>query len=258
MADAVDVSLGRETTRALLAGFVFGGLAFAAVMFVQRDRYLRHERGTDFRLYADTPTQLGLFLESERRLVLNPVIAGRVEKRLSAAEITALRDDARDVLGRSAEAGLWLARVTSVSRLKESRPFEVRVRIYFADADRAERIGRMILDEIMIFETRKRMEAGTAEFERLHGQLAVLREDSPEVPALRQRLREASMAGTGMSLQHVLKINRFPAASAGRVVVWRCLAESAGLAVGIASIVAAVAGWFVRLRTPRSASSSAG
>lgn len=202
-----------------------GALAFATLLALDHDRYLRHERWIDYRLTYSTPTEGGEFVSAADGLELNPQIGERLERRLDADGMAALRAGIAQPVWRKERRFDWMTRVCSVYLEKPTHPFTVRVRVHHFDPAAAERIARTVSDEVLQFGSLLQFERERgAELRRLEKEL---RDNGGVMSSeLREKFRAAS-GGSWLSLQHISRVDRFsPRASAGKIVIWRRLAEA--------------------------------
>ena len=204
---------------------------FAVLLAAERDHWWRHTAWTTFEVFGGRPEADGVFVERRGGgWDLNPKIAKALKKRLSAEELAALRREAAGPFGGEAaevgEVGEWVSRVSSVTLIKPTVSYEQRVRVELVDAKLAERVGRMLADEVLQQSSRMRIDAQIAEVERLMREVEALGDQAP--PELRAKLREAGMGMTGMHPMPLRRMERpYPVLSRGReLVAWR-LGEAA-------------------------------
>lgn len=233
------------------SSLVVAAAVFAVILILDRDRYLRHERWTEFQLLRHDPrvgnplpmdpTAGGEFVTAWLGLALNPKIAPRVELQLSEAEKVALRSEARRPFFWKSQPEDWLTRVCSVIR-KDDR---ISVRVYLTDANLAERVGRVVADQVIQFAIRLRIDEQMMEDQRLFREVERLGDKAP--PEMKQKLREASM-GTGMQMFHMRMADRFyPKASDGKIIVWWRLGEAAAQAM-VGALVCGTLAWALAVK----------
>ncbi len=223
-----------------------GGAAlavFLALLVTQRGYFWRYVAWTEFEVFQPRPEAGGEFVDlGEGRLGLSSKIGPWIEQRLlprERSELAALRAEARGFFGQDEAAGAWLARVSAVSLIKDSSPFQVRVEVAMADRVRAERLAVMVGDEILQYSARLRMEEYLAKAEPLLREVEALGDQAP--PELLARLRAANM-GPGLSLATIRRMGpRFEPVVVRRALIGRRLAEAsvpAALGALIAGFVA--------------------
>ena len=229
MNSADDAAVGERGAwrRAVAAGAFLAVAVFVTFLVANQAYYLRHSRWTDFELSYATPTAGGEFVEAGSRLILNPRMRKRIERRVSAEELAAMQAVSRPLWGRGVGDGGradWLARVVTVDRLKDTSPFQVRVSVHLADPWLAERVAQLVLDEVMMNATFDQLDRGQEEIFRLEREIAANGGVASE--EMKERLRLATIRTGGSRELFIRRLDQFsPRASAGRVVVWPHLGE---------------------------------
>ncbi len=226
--------------RAVATGAFLAVAVFVTFLVANQAYYLRHARWTDFELSYATPTAGGEFIEAGSRLALNPRMQTWIERSLSAEELAAMQAASRPFWGQGRGDGGradWLARVVTVDRLKDTSPFQVRVSVHLADPWLAERVARLVLDEVMTSAMRDEMDREFREVLRLEREIAANGGVASE--EIKEKLRLAAIRTGGSRDVFIRRIAPFsPRASAGRVMVWPHLVE----VVSWAAVFALVAG----------------